>query len=71
VLFQKTSEPISIIPLSNNKWNIFKESIENHEKADSRTIPQKEKRHKKNNNQVRQLGSTGFNEESFEVGCAS
>jgi len=39
ILFQKSFEPISIIPLSNNEWNIFKESIENHEKAYPRAIP--------------------------------
>jgi hypothetical protein len=58
---------MSIIPLSNNKRNIFKEGIENHEKTDPRGIPQKEKRGKKDKNPVRQLGSTGLRQEGLEV----
>jgi hypothetical protein len=47
VPFQKDSESIAIIPLGHYNGDIYKKGIENHEKAHAGTIPEKEKRRKK------------------------
>jgi len=47
VPFHEDFESIAIIPLGHDNGDIDKKGIENHEKAHAGTIPEKEKRRKK------------------------
>jgi len=70
-LFDHANQPVPIIPLHHDERQIFKECIQDHDQAHKKTIPQKEKGRKTDNDPVGKLGPAGFHEKAAQVGFIS
>jgi hypothetical protein len=61
------SKPAPVVPLGHDERQIFGCGIENHDEADSKSIPQKKEGGEKDDDPVGPLGPAGFDQESLKI----